>query len=964
MKYFWMILLFCSIGDMLHGQSQIASPRIFNYTAQQYKGGIQNWEMAQDKNGLLYVGNKEGLLTFNGRYWNRYPLPNYTGIRSVKVDSKNRIYVGGQDELGYFFPDRSGVLRYHSLLHLLPAAERKMADIWNIVIINDDVFFRSLSSIIHYKQGVVDIYKPEVTWDYLGITHGRLFAQSRSRGILCFENGVWKPFADDPILRQTAITSILSYNKDTLLISTLKKGLFHVTEGKLSRKKTAIDQQLLNDRLFCGANVNGNWLAFGTSSSGLFILDKKGNVVQKFSLNEGLQNDNIRSIYVDHNGSMWLGLDDGIDMVAINSAIKYIYPNKNKQVSYSVRVFNNALYVASSNGLFYTALQKGLSDLSLNKGPFYEVHNTSGQVWNLEELNGHLVVGHEDGLFTIDKGDTRHIYQQPGTWMFQPVSHIFPSEKILAGTYHGLQLIGYSNGQFKNAGPLKGINESLRFIVYDRSSNIVWASHPYHGVYKLQLSADLTKVTEQTIYTEADGLPATLYNYVYRIHNRVVIATEKGIYEYSAARNRFFPSAFFSPFFNDLPVLYLKEDNEGNVWFVTNRKEVGVVEISEDKKGLVTYFPEIKEKIVGGFESIYPYDSENIFIGAAKGVFHINYKKFKERQNSLSVVLGEVRLLGEQDTILYGGYFLRDSAVVQSQDKEQLQHLDYDQNFLHFEFASTLYNELNNIEYSYFLEGLDKTWSAWSDKSEKDYTSLPPGNYTFKVKARNNAGNESEQVSYSFTIAPVWYRTIWSYIMYTILLVYAIFILLKRQKKKHKREHEKLSYLHQLELDRTEKEIIRLKNDKLESEVEFKNRELANMTMHLVQRGKVIEKIKVELASASNGNDAVANSNNFKRLLRLIKEVEKGEKDWEQFNHHFNNVHADFFKHLQRSFPDLTSNELKLCAFIKMNLSSKEIAQLMNITIKAVEVGRYRLRKKLALHTDTNLHSFLVQISD
>ncbi|WP_158829247.1 triple tyrosine motif-containing protein [Mucilaginibacter lacusdianchii] len=959
MKRIAIVLLFILLAKLSFGQRQIGTPLIFNYKAEQYKGGVQNWDVAQDKRGLLYFGNKEGLLSFNGKFWSHYALPNYTVVRSVKVDEQNRVFVGGQDELGYFFPDEVGVLKYHSLLSKLPPNERKMADIWNIAVNKDGAFFRSWGSIIHFDDGAVNVYKPDVSWDFLGCVNNKILAQSRNKGLLAFDKGTWVPFADDSVLRNTAISFVLPYHKDTIIAGTLKKGLFLIAGGKLIKQKTGIDQMLADSRLVSGVRLNNGGIAIGTLGAGLVIIDKRWQIVQQYAGAEGLQSESVHAVFNDENGSLWLAQDNGLDMIAINSAVRYIYPDKSNPITYSMRVYDHKLYMGTSNGLFYTPLDVAQKDLALSKGTFKKVKNTDGQVWNLGQLNNHLVIGHEDGLYEIINDEGRQLYAQPGTWLFQPVSNIYPSARILAGTYNGLQLIGDTDGKLLNLSTVKGIDESLRFFVYDHSRNTVWASHPYHGVYKLELSVDMTQVVKKGLYTQKQGLPSTLYNYVYHVHNRTVVATHNGIYEYDESAGTFKFSSFFEPYFHHIPVIYLKEDNDGNIWFVTDRKEVGVVEMRDEKKGQVTYFPEIKGKIVGGFESIYPYNSQNIFIGSTRGIVQINYKRFKENTRKLDVVLGKVSVIGEKEKLIYGGYFLKDGKVSQIQASQTVPQLKYDENYLHFEFASTLYNEQNTIEYSCYLEGLDRGWSAWSGKSDRDYTALPAGTYTFKIKARSHTGNESNVIAYTFIIAPVWYKSMWSYVLYIGLIVLAIYWLLRWQRKQHIKEKEKLQYLNQLELDKNEREIIRLQNEKLESEIDYKNRELANMVMHLVQRGKVIDKIKEELSTMLGKNEGASNSTHFKRLLRLINEVEKGEKDWEQFNQHFNTVHAHFFKKLQSSFPDITLNELKLCAYTKMNLSTKEIAQMMNITVKAVEIARYRLRKKLMLQPDTNLYAFL-----
>lgn len=949
----------------INSHSQIAKPQIVNYKNDQYKAGIQNWDLVQDKNGIMYFGNNEGLLTFNGRFWNLLRLPNFTAVRSIKIDAKNKIFVGGQDEVGYFYPDDNGVLKYHSIVSLIPIKYRNFADIWNITIHNDAVVFRAPTVIFYYKDGAVTIYKSKVQWDFVGKGNNQLFAHSHNEGLMIYDNGLWKPYCSDPVLKKSAVTSIMEYNQDTLLISTLKNGLFLMYKGKLIPKTTDFDEQFYNDRIYYAARIDGGQYVIGTTSAGVLIINKKGKLIQKYTYKEGLQNNNVRGIITDKNKNLWLALDDGIDYIAINSAIKNIFPDKNKQVtSYAIRAFNQKLYIGTSNGLYVTSLEKGIKDLSLSKGAFAEVENSKGQVWNLDVINNQLLMAHEDGVFKVSGNKANQIYSTPGTWLFEPVSKLFPTGDVIAGTYLGLQKIHYENGEFINKGKIEGHTESLRFIAFD-TDNRLWAAHPYHGVYKIELSTDLLHIKNYKLYTEKQGLPSYLYNYVFKIKGRVLIATQNGVYEYDDKTDRFKPFLLLADAFKNMGLLYLKEDNKGNIWFVSDKK-IGVVDFSvhTDKKPFsIYYFPQLDGKIVGGFESIYHLDNENVFIGANKGVYHLNYTKYLQILSKPTVLLGEVKLTTKNDSTIFGGYFMADKQITNSQDSSRQVQLAYKYNSLHFEYSSTLFEQQNNMEFSCQLVGFDNDWSPWTQKTEKDYTNLPAGKYSFNVKARNQIDNESGVTTYSFEILPPWYQTIWMYTLYVLMIGVALYLVFKWQKRKHIIAQGRLSYLHQLELDRSEKEIVRLENEKLETDMDFKNRELSSMTMHLVQRGKVLAKIKEVISTVIKKHDINESSPSFRHLIRLIRDVEKSDQDWDNFSMHFNTVNAKFFDQLKDQFPDLTSNELKLCAYIKMNLSTKEIAQLMNITIKAVEVGRYRLRKKLQIMPEVNLYDFLFQVS-
>jgi hypothetical protein len=194
-----------------------------------------------------------------------------------------------------------------------------------------------------------------------------------------------------------------------------------------------------------------------------------------------------------------------------------------------------------------------------------------------------------------------------------------------------------------------------------------------------------------------------------------------------------------------------------------------------------------------------------------------------------------------------------------------------------------------------------------------------------------------------------------------------MWLLYKRSQKKFHRQRleylekqKQLKYLHQLELEKSEKEIVKLKNEKLQTQIEHKNSELASTAMHLVQKGEILSKIRDELNKLHKqpGNKEIAA--NLRKMVKVLNEDDKMNDDWEQFAGHFNNVHSDFLISLQEKYPTLNAHDLKFCAYLRMNLTSKEIAQLLNISIRGVEIGRYRLRKKLQIPTETNLFNFLL----
>ena len=454
---------------------------------------------------------------------------------------------------------------------------------------------------------------------------------------------------------------------------------------------------------------------------------------------------------------------------------------------------------------------------------------------------------------------------------------------------------------------------------------------------------------------------------MFKVFNRIVVATEKGIYEYNPKTDRFELSDYFKEFFGTRNIRYLKEDGSGNIWFVEDRN-LGVIDFSS-KTPKVIYFPELNGKMVSGWENVDPYNNTNILVGSEKGFYHINFELYKKNRIGLDVMIRSVKAFGQGDSLLFGGYFDQINQPL-LQPSTKIPSVGSNMNSLHFEYSAPVYAQQSNVQYSYLLSGFDAAWSAWSKKSEKEYTKLPPGSYTFQVKAKNNLGNESTIESYKFVVLPPWYQTGWAYLTYALIIGFILYLifswqkqLFREQQQKYEEEQKRLTYLHELELDKSEKEIVKLRNEKLEAEIAFKNTELASTAMHLVQKGELLGNIKEEMSRIKKNANGHAAPDEFKKIMRILSEENKMDKDWEQFAQHFDHVHSDFLSKIKTVYPTLSAHELKLCAYLRMNLSSKEIAQLESISVRGVEISRYRLRKKLKISTETNLFDFLLNFS-
>ncbi|MGV3528251.1 MAG: triple tyrosine motif-containing protein [Flavisolibacter sp.] len=935
-------------------QNQPGLPEIFNYSKQDYSAGTQNWEIAQDTaTGLMYFANNEGLLCFDGSSWKLYPLPNKTNVRSLALGKGGRIYVGGQGELGYFSADEQGRLVYRSLVSFIPLQDRSFADVWNIVLYKNAVFFQTTKRIFEYSAGKMVPYAAS-EWRFLGKAQNLLLAQDAKKGLLQYHSGFWTPFAAGKVLPgESIISSMAPLSGDSSIITTLKHGSYVLKENEVLPWKTPGLESISSYQPYATNAMDEQNLVVGTSANGCYVVNHHGDIVSSFSRREGLQNNNVLSAFTDKNRNIWLGLDNGIAFIPYNNAIRHLYPDAAKDVSgYASLVYNNWLYLGTSNGLFRTTWSWG-DGAGGSNAVFEPVAHTGGQVWNLSEVNDLLLLGHHEGSFIVRGNEALPLDQSVGFWTFLPLSNVLPSSLMVAGNYNGVGFYSYENNSFRRVGDA-GF-ESARFVLVDGKD--VWVSHPYKGIFRVNNGAEKPKVLQ---YGKEKGIPSANNNYIFRIRNRILVSSDNGILEYQPEKDAFESSAFYNGLFGDLDIRYMKEDADGNIWFVF-KKNLGVADFSGAEPRLV-YLPELNNKMVSGFEHVYPADRHHVLVGGEKGFYLVDYDRYKQLNTGVKALVRSVSIFNKRDSLLYGGY-------AKASGKTKAPEVGYSWNNFHFEYSSTLFGQADNIEYSYKLDGFDKAWSEWTKKTAKEYTNLPAGNYTFQVKARNNLGNESEAAAYSFTIAPPWYQTPFAYGLYALLLLLAFYALyyyqkrkLRQQQEHHRKEQERLQYLHQLEIDKSDKQIVQLKNEKLENEIGFKNKELASVAMHLVQKGELLRKIREELVKMKN-NENSKSTDSVKKLIRILQEEEKMDDDWEYFASHFDKVHSDFLLALKEHYPNLTSNELKLSAYLRMNLSTKEVAQLMNISVRGVEISRYRLRKKLGIPTEVNLFQFLMNFN-
>ncbi len=954
LQYLFSLVL---LTTSLWGQpNNIGIPFTISYPNEIYQAGTQNWDIDQHPNGFMFFANNNGLLQYDGINWQLFPLKNKTIARSLHITQAGRIYVGGQGEFGFFEPDDNGLLIFHSLVDLIPEPHNNFADVWRLIEVNGEIYFNASSKVFVYNGQTIDVIR-DGTIDYLGTAQDRVFINN--------ENGVGE-IVDNQVLALQGgaqltgniITSVIAHEDESILFCTLDNGIFTYNNQETSvYQKDGLDFFSAN-KISCSDNLALGKIVIGTPNAGVVIIENNGQFLYKLDRNNGLQNNHVLSVFTDRTNNIWLGLNNGIDYIAHDAPFSKLTPdNEQESTAYGAKIHDGQLYLGTSNGLYRQPWQTYYNPLKDNN--FELIKGSEGQVWGIDQLKTDLFIGHHEGAFIINNQQRTKIATTLGNWTILPLTK--HPNYYLIGTYEGLHLYKKEKETWLKIREYEGLEESCRIMEEDDFGN-VWISHPYRGVYKVQVADDLTTIKVQ-LYGATDGLPSNNLNHVFKINEEIVFTGETGVFKYAVENDAFTPYIEMVNLIGPAESIQrFFEDRVGNIWFTTTN-QTGLLKI--DDKGITKSFskvvyPELSNKLVRGFELIYPFDEHHVFIGAEKGYIHFNpSKKLANQQKDFTASIVKVQTI-RKDSILIFGQF-------NAKQQELSTPLSYEDNALRFSFVSTNFAFKEDLQFATKLEGFDDAWSNWSAKPEKDFTNLNSGDYRFLVKAKSMHGQESKIASFSFVIKPPWYASYQAKIIYFLLglMILSGLILIPRKKFQEERAQlqsaqKRKDVAHLKAVEQSEKEIVSLKNQQLEIEIAHKNSELAMSTMHLVQRSELIQQIQATLDKViKNTNDSKA-AGDLKRVNRLLNENAQLDDTWNQFAHHFDQVHNDFLQKIKEAHPQLTANDQKLCAYLKMNLSTKEMAPLMNISIRGVEVARYRLRKKLGLDSSVNLNEFML----
>ena len=912
-------------------------PELISYTRQAYDAYNQNWSIAQNPGSrFVYFANSKGLLEFDGNRWQLYQLPKKQRVRSVSIDKEGRIYTGGLGEFGYWFPGKRGELIYHSLVADIREKTFQNEEIWNILITPTGVLFQSFAFMYRYQAGKSHRLVTPGNILFLHWVHNRQLLGVIDKGLYELQdNNQFVLLKGSEFLGRETVNTILPMDNQDILIGT-ERAIYRYDGQQFHPFNTQINAFMQQNRLNRGIRLGPDLYAFGTILNGVLITTMDGQVRYHFNKKNGLQNNTVLALCQDNDQNLWIGLDKGIDLVNLDSPVRYFIDHEGSLGTvYDIAQFANKLYLGTNQGIYWRPLNQPDKSFQLISG-------TQGQVWNLSVVDNQLLCGHNKGTFRIDGTQAQLISGVTGGWVFGRLKG-HPDE-LIQGTYTNLCIYQKDNqGKWVFSHTVSGFSAPVRQLE-ESADGTIWVNKAANqGLQRLRLSPDLRRVEVSNEYPDSQVSGPVLN--LCRVANRIVITTPQGLRVYDATQDKFVAAD---------PVYPWADNNIRKVFSMPDSslfllRQDGTVAWAQLHKTAPVYVPINANHWVDAFEEVVSLDSAHIAFCRENGFALLSRSELN--QQTAVVPSPVIRLIMPTDNPDERRVFWR------GESPEQLTFA-YNQSNLLINFSTPYYTQ--PVRYSYWLENGTKTWSAFAAIQQKEFSNLPPGQYVFHLKS-DLSFTES---SLAFEIRPPWYWNGWSKLVYLLLFGYLCWLFyrlhLRRLVEQKQQIQEKLEEKLRHQEEQSQREIILLQKQQLEQGLIQKSEELANSTMSLIQKNELLMQLKEEL-NRVKGRSGGREGEDFGRINTLIDNNISSEQDWKLFEANFNKVHEEFLKHLIANYPDLGQGDLKLAAYLRMNLSTKEIAQLLNITHRSVELKRYRLRKKLNLGADTNLGEFMIK---
>lgn len=919
-QLFIFFLLFSGIGNICAQNYGIS-----DFVSQSVPVKNQNWEIYQDPvSGFLYFANSEGLIEYNGISTRTYTLPFKQGVRSVYVDHNGRIFTGSFEDFGIWERDQTGGLLYHSITGDIRIP--KNDEIWNIFENNGSIYFQSFTTIYCYNGDNTTVIKCPSILLFMFRADDRFLVQSLGIGLFWFDGSEFRFVPHSEVFANIKIHAIIPRGHGVYWICTANDGIY-IYDGRSFRYfDSEISKFLRNETCNAALSVNDSLMVFGTISKGLIFCNPDGKTGKSYNYSNGLDNNTVLSLFLDRSNGLWTGLDDGVGYISISSPVmRFVNTSGTLGTIYSVLRKDSTLYLGTNHGLYVSGIRK--SGGSFSFPGLHMIPSTQGQVWKLTDAGNEILCGHNEGTFSVNDKSAGKISDVTGGYTMKSIGGY-----ILQGTYTGLVVLARDkNGKYAFRNRVNGYIEPTRYIEPDYLG-FIWAVHPQKGLDRLELNEPMDSVVNILHIDSIAGSTGKIS--VSQLNNQVVFMNSEYIYTFNYENKEFVPLKSLEnglgEFIRSTQIINFQKNN---YWFI-NGNRIALFEINKEFEAKkVLEFNHEYADLPGREQQIIALDEDLILIPTRQAFTIINTEKINEAAHGYPLM---IRLLEFSSVNGKNRIFTGDISEPEVPNR--------DNNLTVFIADPSSYGK-ESRDYLYRIPELGVNWYH-TTLDNFSFLNLRSGTYHIQVKT----ADETEMAELLFTVRRPVFLSIPAILSYFLLLSAIIFLIIRTFRKSLDRHRKMIEY--------------EVGKSRLESELDYKSYELMLTMRYLIRKTDILRQLRDKLDSLKEFSS--------KFPVKYVKEMEKiidngldsQTEEWENVMKNLKLSQEGFFRKLKEKYPSLTPNDLRLCSYLRMNFTTKEIANLINISSRAVEIGRYRLRKKMNLGHDVNLTEFLIRESE
>lgn len=917
-------------------------PTVTNYTSRQFDASNQNWACGQDGDGIMYFGNNDGLLVFDGARWKCYPVPGHYIVRSLMVDG-NRVYTGSYQQFGYFSRDDFGEMRYTSISDSIDPALFNDDEIWKIERAGDYLIFQSFRSLFVYDGRHIEVCA-NVRPLFIYNVSGHIYAQLIDGDFAEFDPETRRltTLIERELVGDDDIVGACDYEPGLVLLATESNGLFiyDTATDKLRPFATDYDDGIRHAQVNRMIVTPKRDIIIGTIQGGIYAMNQSGRPLWHYCLENGLNNNSVLGLLYDNFGNIWSALDYGISLIHTSLPFLILEPDHTDPyigMTYAVSRFGDKIYMATNQGLY---------TYSIESGKISEVPRVKAQTWHVSKIDDQLFVGCNTSVDVLSSSGTEH-YNSNATDIVK--ARLRNRDVLLESSYYLIYV--YTRGEdglWHRDHALKDFAEPVRQIETDYDGS-VWCAHLASGVMRLELSDDLTRVKDTKHFKSTNSNNSNMA-FVMKIRGRVAVSDGDKLYIYDTDSCKLKP---YESFNRDLPMIkgiLSTESVDDNLFWVTSKTQYNLISYEDGRfKRIFTVPLDLFSMQSNGLNNKVFVDKDlTAFFTLNNGIGTLSLTREAKEQQPLVLTHGSITSLS------------KDGNETRLPIDSKTRDVEVPGNIM-FSLRYPNYNARPS-QIRYELEGGGSRQSHVTSETEISYGGLTPGHYVFKATLIDDDRNESEPLLYEFTVPRPWYLTIWAMLLYFILIVLLVVLIAKWRvrraliKEEHKNSIEQAAQ--SIKILEQERIIAQQQKQLLEIELTSKSKELASLALDMAQRQRVIDNLKDTISEQKRKGSIT--TNDIDSLLKHIDSDIGDSEFWNIYHNNFDLIHENFFRNLVASYPTLTPVDLRFCALLRLNLSTKDIAKFTSLTVRGVETARYRLRKKLGIKDKESLVQFLI----